>query len=369
MKHLLPILTLALLGAATTASANFYYDYYKNPDHPAEKSTVTLDIGAGIYNPYSDSDYFAYGSVNSETNQIEEDFRVVRQTNWSTSLNSAGANNNFFRIEVGKDDVQLYLTDFVSELNADTTSFNSSTNALFNKDITQYGYRKLDWDAEAGKYVAGELKQFDVFDPEDNTKLSGNVTPIDTVTNENGKEVTRYKYSLGTFDKGAVIEVYMKDSDGGEVFSYSSLDGGEYVPFDTTEYKYIATMQGGFGDGGYVVAPIEIDDMVDSYYFEGTNLTNAGYTPFATDAARNAASAKAMPLSQLIPGGVAEAAVAFGIYATGLGTDVGGGNGGGGNGGGTSSGAPLPGGLQIALIAGLFGLGFWYIRRRKSTVA
>ena len=32
-------------------------------------------------------------------------------------------------------------------------------------------------------------------------------------------------------------------------------------------------------------------------------------------------------------------------------------------------GSPLPGGLQIALIAGLFGLGFWYIRRRKATVA
>ena len=29
-------------------------------------------------------------------------------------------------------------------------------------------------------------------------------------------------------------------------------------------------------------------------------------------------------------------------------------------------GAPLPGGLQIALIAGIFGLGFWYVRRRKS---
>ena len=32
-------------------------------------------------------------------------------------------------------------------------------------------------------------------------------------------------------------------------------------------------------------------------------------------------------------------------------------------------GQPLPGGLQIALIAGLFGLGFWYVRRRKATVA
>ena len=32
-------------------------------------------------------------------------------------------------------------------------------------------------------------------------------------------------------------------------------------------------------------------------------------------------------------------------------------------------GSPLPGGLQIALIAGLFGLGFWYVRRRKTIAA
>lgn len=37
--------------------------------------------------------------------------------------------------------------------------------------------------------------------------------------------------------------------------------------------------------------------------------------------------------------------------------------------GGGGAGAPLPGGLQIALIAGLFGLGLWYIRRRKANVA
>ncbi len=32
-------------------------------------------------------------------------------------------------------------------------------------------------------------------------------------------------------------------------------------------------------------------------------------------------------------------------------------------------GSPLPGGVQIALIAGLFGLGFWYVRRRKAVTA
>ena len=31
-----------------------------------------------------------------------------------------------------------------------------------------------------------------------------------------------------------------------------------------------------------------------------------------------------------------------------------------------TSGAPLPGGVSIALVAGLFGLGLWYVRRRKA---
>ena len=61
-------------------------------------------------------------------------------------------------------------------------------------------------------------------------------------------------------------------------------------------------------------------------------------------------SANAMPLASLDPIGGGRAT--FGLYATPSGT----------------FGSPLPGGLPIALIAGLFGLGFWYVRRRKATV-
>ena len=70
-----------------------------------------------------------------------------------------------------------------------------------------------------------------------------------------------------------------------------------------------------------------------------------------------------MPIGDLLfPDGGAE--IYFGIIASttrdmpGI-TDVAGG----------PVGSPLPGGVQIALIAGLFGLGFWYIRRRKAAVA
>ena len=37
--------------------------------------------------------------------------------------------------------------------------------------------------------------------------------------------------------------------------------------------------------------------------------------------------------------------------------------------GGGTFGSPLTGGLKIAIIAGLFGLGFWYVRRRKAIAA
>ncbi len=71
-----------------------------------------------------------------------------------------------------------------------------------------------------------------------------------------------------------------------------------------------------------------------------------------------------MPVAQLYLYGSNGNQINYGIIA--VGTGDGGEGGGGGN---VTFGSPLPGGLQIALIAGLFGLGFWYIRRRKAIAA
>ena len=60
-------------------------------------------------------------------------------------------------------------------------------------------------------------------------------------------------------------------------------------------------------------------------------------------------AAAAMPLAWLAPSG---SGLSFGIQGTAV-----------------PVGSPLPGGLQIALIAGLFGLGFWYVRRKKAVSA
>ena len=88
-----------------------------------------------------------------------------------------------------------------------------------------------------------------------------------------------------------------------------------------------------------------------------------GYTDEAK-AARALASDKSMPLSTLAPS--AKNGVYFGIIAKVDGVIYSSITNGGGSGGAGAAGSPLPGGLQMALIAGLFGLGFWYVRRRKA---
>jgi hypothetical protein len=407
MKHLLPILTLALLGATTTAfAADFYYDYYQNPIDGGVKVNT-----AAIGGRTNESDSFTYGTWdNVEGNNQSNDFTVRRELNWDGSFKWAGVNNNFFYIQAdgsNKEKMTLYLTDFVkSVVPQGTLKFNSDSNALFNMGIDEVGYRVLSYDPETGKYSASSSTPTDSFklienEGTENERLSSRVTPIDSVEYYPGSEevVTRYKYKLGNFDPGNIVEVYMKDKAGNEVFSFSSFEGEDgFVPFDNTNNATnTATAQGGFGDGGYRAAQIQTDAMLHNYYFEDTltdvnnqSVANADYEDYKMflqefldedgnniiyteklpdeAAAKKLAAQRAQPLSQLIPGNVATAAVAFGIYAVASGIAPDGGSGSGNINGGGAFGQPLPGGVQLALIAGLFGLGFCYIRRRKVIV-
>lgn len=371
MKHLLSILTLALLGAASTASAAYYYDYYLDP--PSSVSDVNYVDGY-----FNQSDTFTYGTQDNVIGDNgSNDFTVKRELNWGTKFGWSGANNSFYYIEVSADNKEkatLYLTDFVSEVVPQAEmEFNSSSNAIFNTNIEEYGYRTLTLD-ENGKFVAGDTTSIKVFN--EDGSLSGKITEMDSINyfdDPDNSPMIRYKYELGTFNPGDVIEVYMKDVNGGEVYSFSDLENGEYVPFDNSapvvdsDGEILTAPQGGFGDGGYRVAAIETDEMLNSYYFveeiDGKANPNyqEDYPKFDEDKTR--AAGKAMPLSQLIP--TNGTAVAFGIYAmaSGIAPDDGNDNGGGG-----TFGSPLPGGLQFALIAGFFGLGLCYVRRRKTIV-
>ncbi len=393
MKRLLPILTLALLGAAVTAfaadeatptvatsSSNYYYDYYLNPPNTAP---VRNNYNGNENFNYSDT--FTYGTRDNAGISIDNPnvFTVARESNWGSSI--PGYNkDNFYRVEfanyVGEGEpgtsnytvskssnsntgkVALYLTDYVSEVVPQSNGpYNSSSNALFNMGIVEYGYRELTANGD-GTYTAGETFSNEILveDPngeivvgDKNYKLSDKVTPIDSIDYYgDGRTKTRYKYELGTFDPDKIIEVYMKDADGREVYSFSSYEGvdenGEnvFTPFDKTDPEVNGDPNGGFGDGGYRMPARETDKMLSQYYFvqelpnvDGTKRVNSDYQEASLeefDKNKNIISAaqKAMPLSELIPMGNlaslgAGTAVQFGFY-------------------GVAVGSPLPGGLQIA---------------------
>ena len=364
MKHVLPLLTLALLGTAATAFAdNFYYDYYKDPGQSGVNNEYWV---VDPWNKYETAtDTFTY-----------KNFSVARNSDWanvgkevSTVTGKANIDNsNFYRIHVIGNNVDLYLTDFV-----DTALDETNSNALYHH-ISEYGYRKLEnVTVEGGRtqYIAtGDTVINTLSIADDGTPMvtyageeeASNLPKIDSVNNQ-GRTIDRYQYFLGTFQDGEVIEVYVKDLEDGVAYSYSGIneiDSGTDAPVGA---------EGGFGDGGYRVN-LETDKMVNGYYFQDENL-QPQYRGFgegeAAERAREAASSKAMPLSALDPNG---SRVYFGIIAKVDGV-IGGNHGGigGGDGNGGTFGQPLPGGLQIALIAGLFGLGFWFVRRRKATAA
>ena len=394
MKHILPILTLALLGAASIASAeNYYYEYYKSPTPILSSEVTTVRLTPQEYYPNNPDFWNTPWAPNStpsyqydtiEYNNVQEgvDYTITRNSNWNNNL--LGSNDNFYRIDIkanADSPTTLYLTDFVenvgSSKNVDAIYYapdaDDIANGLTKKAVTEYGYRVLVQDPETGKYVAdpNSLTTKTLSIDENGVPVitddagSRNASIIDSLyyeksyEGENGETVDasyyvdRFKYELGTFTQDTVIELYMKDSTGGDVYSYSGFNEGD-------EYGEVAVgAMGGFGDGDRIV--METDEMLNGYYFDpDVNPNSKDYSVFdenATEAAK-----KAMPLSALVPS--LQNRIYFGIIATSAGFytidddshKIGG------------NGAPLPGGIQLALIAGLFGLGFCYVRRRKAIV-
>ena len=272
MKRLLPILTLALLGAATTASAAYYYDYYLDPPKSdISKNSITDANGATRTN---ESDSFTYGTRDNAGNLIQNPdvFTVNRELDWGGKFEWT-PNTNYYRIEFANyekvinaetgqatvnrvantGEVTLYLTDYVSEVvpQAAYQPTASSSNALFNMGIVEYGYRTLE--LKDGKYVAGNTVSRSIYLLDDDgnfvTDDKGNkilnsqyVTAADTIDYyNNGKVMTRYKYELGTFGPDDIIEIYMKDAQGKEIYSFSSNENGTYVPFDKNTYETNST--------------------------------------------------------------------------------------------------------------------------------
>jgi len=251
MKHILPILTAALLGVAA----------------PVFAETLNFDGFSVETTPYK----------NQSNNGVGEG------SYYTIKMNGAGS---------------LFITNFIQPgfyggIEGQTEFL---TNSIYG--ITHYGY--IDSKGKTHEFAIDDAKIKDQFD--------ASPAPF-----------KRDGYFLGNFGAGEEIQIYLarKDADG-NVLVWTASN----TPQPNANVTYTSRW-GGRPDAADSSMPIG-----ELYFPDGTPQINFGIIASTT---RN------------IPGI----------------TDVAGG----------PVGSPLPGGVQIALIAGLFGLGFWYIRRRKAAVA
>ena len=312
MKHILPILTAALALMASTAFAEYSpIRYYEDYIVPAENNTT--NPGQVYFTPQS------HNITISSKVDTYQDYNVIR-----TTLPDQGfGHDTAWRIQVTGEKVDFYLTDYI-----DTGDLGSSTNndSLIIKGIKQIGYRYLESNTvPKGTYITKDIEvdskttEEYLFGQDKKNGWKETLIEEPNPTSErydNIHTVTRNHYYLGTFNEGDVIEVYMSRFE-----EESYVDGKKGVWSTSTLYT------GGYGEG-----VTEATDQLAVYLAGGS-----------WEAGR-----KAMPLASLTPEGGSR--VFFGIQASAVGS-------------------PLPGGLPLALIAGFFGLGFWYVRRRKAIAA
>ena len=284
MKHLLPILTLALLGAAATVSAATTYN---------ETSFINDTTYTAKYDKLQSPDIESVSGKNGTYNF--GDYTVTIE------------NNSRLKIHANKD-ITLYIYDFVDNVGSGDNSANALNGVNPEKNklaVQRIGYREIGDTSEGTIHSLG--------------------TPADTETiqmNYEGPEKDRYdivrnSYYLGEFKAETDYELYVEYTAplaDNRPWSYTDWGGGILAGNDTMMAAYFAK----------------------SFETIGPNAEASSAT-YATLVQANS--------------------ISFGLrsdHAPAAGGTVG---------------SPLPGGLQIALIAGLFGVGFWYVRRRKATVA
>ena len=277
MKRLLPILTIALLGAAAPVFADFDFVVQWRP---YKNTSGVFDGNAGKY--------FTIKVTGDEG-------------------------------ETGK----IYLTNYFN--NAYTNQSEVLDGVIANDEtgvrvkVTEFGYTL----AKTGEK---DIQSFEMTDSEHVVNLGASSSDPNMTSKAWWGEtpVSRHGYYLGEFTAGDEIQVYLKavevDANGNVIAdsemstTSNSLTGQHNSNFDVkTDLLNKALLDASTTDNKL---------QVGSLYLK--NQLNFGILGALDD----------------------------GTYVYGTSKDV--------------SGSPLPGGVQIALIAGLFGLGFWYIRRRKA---
>ena len=234
------------------------------------------------------------------------------EVSWTPYENDNGEGNTgrYFTVKFSGGSGKVYITDLLNTVQSTDQSEILSAPGM---GVTRYGYYYLNNPDDTALHdfalndptVEDQVKQFDYF--EYNTWKKNQGLPAD--------RYYRNGYLLGEFKDGDEIEIYMTDGDV-EVRSNTPVVDGEerhISNYDVRKDKLDPNMK---------VASL----YLGSNPLYGTQV-NFGIAVVASDASGD------------------------------------------GNGGTDTVGSPLPGGLQIALIAGLFGLGFWFVRRRKKAAA
>ena len=239
------------------------------------------------------------------------EYEVIRTSYVYNGLNS----DSFYKIHINGNDVSIYLTDYI---NNDAISNSTNGNALTTKGINTIGYRYI---ASNDTTKVGTFSSHDLVADSDKSKdytwgedTKNGSKPTVIEVEEPGRysnqhTVTRNQYYLGTFNEGDEIEIYMSN-------------GSNEAWSNTAGYT------GGYGGGVY-----ESDRLAGFQLGLGWDW----------DATR-----KAVPLASL---NIGNGSVVYGLYGESSGGTVG---------------SPLPGGLPVVLVSGLFALGFWYFRRNKA---
>ena len=217
--------------------------------------------------------------------------------------------NSKLRIHVNEN-IKLYVYDFVDTVGDGVNASALTGTAPGSGPVQQIGYRKIVANSD-GTYVTTGKKT------DENIHSLGVPTDTETVQRVTGTtqwnrrefDVVRNSYYLGEFKKDTDYELFVSYEPNGSdgQWSYTNTVGGYSIQADKLLMAYLSGDFQNFTD--------EAGELSKEYtYFVQVNNKS------------------------------------FGLRSE-------------------TVGSPLPGGVQIALIAGLFGLGFWYVRRRKAITA
>lgn len=280
--------------------------------------TATTASAATTYSSFqdflNDTTYASkYGFYNEPTVTTENGVQTINYGKFSVIKDVSNLEyQTHFKIRANET-IKLFIYDYVSNFNSNNSG--TSLESL----VSNIGYRSE--------------TEYDVH---------GLGTPIELEDVPNvstwNPDIVRNSYYLGTFTKDTEYDIFLQRTDS-ETGAWSSqnfnntLDSGYSFYDDTTDGTPAEiTSSNGF---------VHVDKLMAAYLAKDPNVMIGD----GADVDFLLSVANAMPFAALN-------GVSFGMYAKPA-----------------TMGSPLPGGLQIALIAGLFGLGFWYIRRRKAIAA